>query len=352
MQEEVSKSPARKAKGKFPDVERALVNWARGRQRLGMPITDSLIKEKLRYFASTVAPSENHFKLNNTTWLEKFKQKNGLTGSKSRKGSIAEESEATSNPESGSHTPNLSPTSPGTGKDRSPSAMSIVNDDKGVESASPDHFHEYAPGHKAFHSMGSAFTDAGPPSFSPGATSPTSPFFGDHNPFAPPGHSHGGEGFQRPRSQTFPVLGLSYGSPSSSEALTPKYTSSTTLESPAELISAGPSERGLPSLPSPGEGSRIDPLSPSLGLPVQSSSPATSASSIGVQPSSPTLEDTRRALEVVMNFFQHQPNGVVEPQEYMVMGKLMEKLNIQPIRSREMPGGMYRIGESFPGRND
>jgi hypothetical protein len=317
-----------------------------------MSITDSQIKEKLRYFASTVGSPEGHFKVNSTSWLEKFKSKNGLSGPKSRKGSVAEESEAASNPESGSLTPNLSPTSPGTGNDRSPSAMSIMKDDKDVRSESPDRYHEYAPGHKAFHSIGSAFTDAGHSSFSPGPTSPTSPFFGEHNAFGPPGHSHGGEGFQRPRSQTFPVLGLSYASPPSSEALTPKYMSSTTLESPAELISAGPSERGLPSLPSPGEGSRIDPLSPPLGLPVQSSSPVTPASSVGIQPSSPTLEDTRRALEVVMNFFQHQPNGVVEPQEYMVMGKLMEKLKIQPIRGREMPGGMYRIGEGFPGRSE
>jgi hypothetical protein len=352
MLDDGSKSPVRKAKGKFPDIERALSNWARGRQRQGMPVTDSLIKEKLRYFASTVGSPDSHLKANNTSWLEKFKHKNGLSGSKSRKGSVAEESEATSNPESGSHTPNISPTSPGTRKDRSPSAMSIMKDDKDAKSESPDQFNDYAPGHKAFHSIGSAFTEAGHSSFSPGPTSPTSPFFGDHNPFAPPGQSQGGEGFQRPRSQTFPILGLSYASPPSSEALTPKYMSSTTLESPAELISAGPSDSGLPSLPSPGEGSRIDPLSPPLGLPVQSSSPLTPASSIGIPPSSPTLEDTRRALEVVMNFFQHQPNGVVEPQEYMVMGKLMEKLKIQPIRGREMPGGMYRIGESFPGRSE
>jgi hypothetical protein len=87
----------------------------------------------------------------------------------------------------------------------------------------------------------------------------------------------------------------------------------------------------------------MDPLTPSLGLAVQSSSPLTPASSIGL-PHSPSLDDTRRALEVVMNFFQHQPSGFVEPQEYVVMGKLMEKLKIQH-RGGEMPGGMHRIGE-------
>jgi hypothetical protein len=89
----------------------------------------------------------------------------------------------------------------------------------------------------------------------------------------------------------------------------------------------------------------MDPLSPSLGLAVQASSPLTPASSIGLPPMSPSLDDTRRALEVVMNFFQHQPSGFVEPQEYVVMGKLMEKLKIQHRGGGEMPGGMHRIGD-------
>ena len=49
-----------------------------------------------------------------------------------------------------------------------------------------------------------------------------------------------------------------------------------------------------------------------------------------------------------MTFFQQQPSGIVEPQEYMTIGKLMEKLRLQhPRHSQtplgEMPGGMHRI---------
>jgi len=53
-----------------------------------------------------------------------------------------------------------------------------------------------------------------------------------------------------------------------------------------------------------------------------------------------------------MNFFQTTPTGFnVEPQEYVTIGKLMQKLKIQPARpggngdGGEMPGGMHRIPE-------
>jgi hypothetical protein len=80
------------------------------------------------------------------------------------------------------------------------------------------------------------------------------------------------------------------------------------------------------------------------------SSPITPGSAISSQlVVSPSLEDTKRALEVVMNFFQNQPSGFVEPQEYVMMGKLMEKLQLRhhqhlPVTTGgEMPGGMHRI---------
>jgi hypothetical protein len=42
----------------------------------------------------------------------------------------------------------------------------------------------------------------------------------------------------------------------------------------------------------------------------------------------PTPDDARRALEVVMAFFQQQPSGFVDAHEYMAIGKLMEKLRL------------------------
>jgi len=72
-----------------------------------------------------------------------------------------------------------------------------------------------------------------------------------------------------------------------------------------------------------------------------STSPVTPQSSDIATPTTPSQDDARRALELVMNYFQSQPSGFVEPQDYMTIGKLMEKLKLQ--RAGEMPGGMYRI---------
>ena len=57
---------------------------------------------------------------------------------------------------------------------------------------------------------------------------------------------------------------------------------------------------------------------------------------------SPTQDDARRALEVLMAFFHHQPPGLVDHHDYMTMGKLMEKLRLQ---GQGLPGGLHQIPE-------
>jgi hypothetical protein len=47
-----------------------------------------------------------------------------------------------------------------------------------------------------------------------------------------------------------------------------------------------------------------------------------------------------------MDFFQHQPSGFVEPQEFVTIGKLMEKLRLpRTSPGQELPGGLHRIPE-------
>ena len=70
-------------KGKM--AERALSIWARNNQHQGLPLTDTIIREKALFFASTVNHPEEAL---SSRWLERFKQKNGLTGPKLRKGSF------------------------------------------------------------------------------------------------------------------------------------------------------------------------------------------------------------------------------------------------------------------------
>ncbi|KAF2712873.1 CenpB-DNA-bind-domain-containing protein [Pleomassaria siparia CBS 279.74] len=369
-QDDGSRSPIKRSKGKFPDIERALANWARNHQKQGLPLSDAIIREKARFFATTVGNSDSHLKANSTSWLEKFKQKNHLMGSKSRKGSIAEESEGTSNPPSNVHTPGgLSPTSP-SGVSPSPLAVSFKKSEENlnlkIESPDPFDFsnHHHRPFHSQSHtSLSSVFTDTAPSSFSAGPTSPTSlsspfftpdsacgpsPFMGNQQARAQPGSSN----FQRPRSQTFPMLtGVEQymSPPASSEALTPKYM--TSLDSPMhemrpsmssvdESMDASPTQ--LTSSMQPPPVPAIPPITMSMQQgSLSQSSPNGTETGLTLTPSQ---EEAAHALELVMSFFQHQPHGFVEPQEYAMIGKLMERLKIKR-SSENLPSGMRRVSE-------
>ncbi|KAF2199265.1 CenpB-DNA-bind-domain-containing protein [Delitschia confertaspora ATCC 74209] len=366
-QDDGSRSPIRKSKGKFPDIERALSNWARNHQRQGLPLNDNMIREKARFFATTVGNSESHVKANSTSWLEKFKQKNNLMGAKSRKNSIAEESEGASNPPSNAQTPNgISPTSPTGVASPSPITMSTKSDEN-LKTESPESYGFTSQNHRPFHSasntsLNSVFTDTAPSSFSAGPTSPTSPFnftpdsACGPNPFMDRQPSNGMPGsgnFQRPRSQTFPLLiGVEQymSPPASSDAMTPKYINSTTLESPMadaqsvmggmdDHLQASPSQNATSSMQPPPV-----PAVPPVSIPMQPhNAQSTPVSPGSTSPQSPSQEEARRALELVMSFFQQQPTGFVEPQEYVMIGKLMEKLKI---KNGDFGAGMRRVSES------
>jgi hypothetical protein len=355
-QDDGSRSPIKRSKGKNPDIERALANWARNHQRQGLPLSDAIIRDKARFFASTVGNSDSHLKANSTSWLEKFKQKNHLMGARSRKGSIAEESEETSNPPSNVQTPGaISPSSPG-GVSPSTTTATAKKSMENLKSESPDTY-DFPTQRRPFHSqsttsLSSVFTaDTAPSSFSAGPTSPvslSSPFFTPDSacgpsPFMGRQAAHGQPGssnFQRPRSQTFPMLvGVEqYMSPppGSSDALTPKYISSSALDSPMTELPA--IDEGMSMSPTQGAHTMQPPPLPTLHTDDKCSSTESS-------PITPSQEEAARALELVMNFFQSQHAGfVVEPQEYVTIGKLMEKLRIK--RSTEsLPGGMRRISE-------
>ncbi|KAF2091654.1 CenpB-DNA-bind-domain-containing protein, partial [Saccharata proteae CBS 121410] len=357
FQDDGSRSPIKKPRGKFPDIERALSNWARNHQRQGLPLSDAMIRDKARFFANSVGNPESHQKVTSNSWLEKFKQKNNLMGAKSRQGSLAEESEGGSNPASSSHTPNgISPTSPSAVASPSPGALSSMKSEENLKgTGSPESFGDLSSTHRPLHSqsntsLSSVFTDTAGSSFSGGPGSPTSPFFtpdsaGGPNSFMPSQQPRGSmsSNSQRPRSQTFPILGIDpYTSPPpSSEAETPRYLNSTALDSP---ISDSP----MNSVEDTIQQARTmqPPPLPSIA-PVTSTQQVSPISPESNSPSSPSQEDARRALELVMSFFQQQPTGfVVEPQEYVTIGKLMEKLKLQ--RSPDahgLPGGMHRIPE-------
>jgi hypothetical protein len=366
-QDDGSRSPIKRSKGKFPDIERALSNWARNHQRQGLPLSDALIRDKARFFATTVGNSDSHLKANSNSWLEKFKQKNNLMGAKSRKSSIAEESEGTSNPPSNVHTPGgISPASP-SGVSPSPLNVSAKTSKENLKSESPDP-NDFSHHRRPFHSqsntsLSSVFTDTAPSSFSAGPTSPTSlssPFFTPDsacgpNPFMGNQQARGQPGstnFQRPRSQTFPMLvGVEQymSPPASSEALTPKYIHATALDSPMDELqpSMAALDDSMQVSPTMVTSSMQPPPVPTmsqLNIPMQQSD-MSQVTAMTLESDSPSQEEAARALELVWTFFQHQQKEYsVEPQEYVAIGQLMQKLKIKR-PSESLPSGMRRGSE-------
>ena len=379
-----SRSPIKRSKGKFPDIERALSNWARNHQRQGLPLSDSIIRDKARFFATTVGSSESHLKVNSSSWLEKFKQKNHLLGAKPRKASDANESDNAGalnvDSQSGSQTPNgVSPISPTNLS--SPSPMSPCRSQESLKTESPDSYMDFSGNYRHTHSqsatsLASCFSDTtAPSSFSPGPTSPTSPFFssdpsGGASPFSSSQHPRlmtlGSTNTARPRSQTFPMTGIepSFSPPVSCEPLTPTYLqqimAAPALETPIEEISDQP--LGLEQLLQKHQSSRLETSNSTPNQnngptsmappphPVNRSSSPNSNISSPISPR-PSQDEARKALEIVMSFFRHQPSEMMHPQEYIIMGKLMEKLTVQGGLG-ELPGGMHsmHVGEKETSR--
>ncbi|KAI4089612.1 MAG: hypothetical protein LQ339_008518 [Xanthoria mediterranea] len=341
-----SRSPIKRSKGKFPDIERAVSIWAKNHQRQGLPLSNDSIRDKARMFATTVGSSDCVSKVNNPNWLEKFKQKNGLLGASLPDASENEDSDMIrpSDPASGEHTPSaISPISlPG---DRS---CSVENDV--LEEANGNTYRDM--GFRRTHSesnntLGSYFTDNNLPStFSPDIRSPTSPFFSPVSscgpspsiPSQPPRLPTLAPADARPRRQTFPTISSAPTriTPPTSATVEPMPTTqlfqqsmtTSTLSSPMEEL-----EDPVLSMDSAMHHHHDNPITPST------MAPPPNPSSISPPNSPPSLDEARRALEVVMTFFQSQPVPV-DPQDFITIGILMEKLKL---RRDNLPDGLRSL---------
>ena len=322
-----------------------------------MPLTDEIIRDKARAFAATTPNPENHYILS-ASWLEKFKLKHNLMGARSRKGSLApDDADYTSAAASSSHTP--SGTSPISPVGLSPELHGAQSQES-LKNESPDSYVDSYSGRAPFHSestnsLHSAYTDTAPSSFSPmGPLSPTSPFFTPDsgvapNPFCPPLTARPilpattSTNSQRPRSQTFPLLQLDhFMSGSAPETATPKYApASTMLDSPMEeaadpLASLNEAVNSThsddrPNTVAPADMTMRPPPLPAhvfTGDRKREITPALSATS---EASSTTnAEEAQWALNTLVKFMQEQPALGFDSHDFMQMGKLMEKLKVQP----------------------
>ncbi|KAI4188189.1 MAG: hypothetical protein L6R41_002315 [Letrouitia leprolyta] len=367
-----SRSPIKRAKGKFPDIERAVSVWAKNHQRQGLPLNNEMIRDKARVFATTVGSSDCVAKVNSPVWLEKFKQRNGLLGARPTE-SEAEDSDMGQPLDTGSspQTPHgISPISPAEQHPSSP-------DRDQPKSEGPPAYIDIHPTFRRAHSQsehspGSYFTENTMPSvFSPDLRSPTSPFFSPVTscdpspsvssqtprlPVLAPADS-------RPRRQTFPAISGAppYITPPASATAEPIHNTkffqhpmtSPSQESPlvemkGPTLSIGSTmyDNHPHSATSTPISNNISPASMAPPPQPSSASPRIHSSTLSGYPSPnppPSQDEARRALDILMKFFKSQPSSAMDPQDFITMGKLMEKLKL---KGDEMPGGMRSMMES------
>jgi hypothetical protein len=287
----------RQAKGKLPDIEIALANWARNSQKKGAFLTDAAIKEKAEFFAKVVGNNESYLKTNSTNWLEKFKEKNGIGAGKARR--------ASSN--------SLNPESEGDSASRTPTGISPIS--PGALPSPPPFVS------KTGSSSGSCMSSQQSQKPAPGSN------------------------FKRPRSQTFPMLGIdpSFISSQPTETPNPKFVletpppsaSDSSIHNVSSPFGMDPPVSSSPLHHSSSNGSTASPSS-TLTTSLHSQ-PRSSA------PGSPTQDDAQQALGTVLKYLQQAP--LVDQNEYMTFMKLAEKLRFQSCSGGALPKGLQGISE-------
>lgn len=124
--------------------------------------------------------------------------------------------------------------------------------------------------------------------------------------------------------------------------LTPKFFTSTLLDSPMEELSRplesideaihGEHEHEQESRPqtvSPSAMMRAPLLPASATRREASQETAPVEARLAAMLSGPSQDEARQALQIVVRFIEQQPSGFLELQEGMLVGKLMEKLRLQ-----------------------
>ncbi|KAI9931863.1 hypothetical protein ASPWEDRAFT_169297 [Aspergillus wentii DTO 134E9] len=354
-----SRSPIKRSKGRVPDIEKALSNWARNYQRQGYPLNDEMIREKALFFASTCGCPEGKEKVLSRSWLEKFKQKNSLMGAKSRKSSFDTVKSDSDSPirlsidsalASAMQSPTsvLSPISPTATGFATPSPLSPTQSQENMKKELVDSLAQLSEYQQHVHSKSTTSLET-TSSVSAGITSPTSTLVSD-SPFTPTSQSRispTDNNASRPRSQTLPSGTYDPNAPSTDESKEQMASQAALQQALSVALPQSPIEDEKPAsiLDAPNiiKRNRSNPeiKTKSIYPPFYSKSNTVSPVS---PPGSPTQDEARNALELVMNYFQHQPTGL-GAQEYVTIGKLMERLELAKSHHTTLPGGLTRIDE-------
>ena len=355
--------PNKKPKSKFPDVERTLSNWARNRLSEGLPIDDAMIRDEARKFASTLGNAECTSQVNDPVWLEKFKQKNHLPGAKSKGGKLKTTGIS---PRDEKQTPNGP--SPTIAWDGTPlSAIKDESKNKTPSSAFDDNSPWSHSHSQSAVSLGSLMSDV---AFSNDFRSPTSPTF--FTPISSSGPSPAMPATKVPRlptlapaklhrRQTVPQVGSGEVSPDSAsskhahQGLPPMDSMHDEMDISPIGIDTNMAQPSRPSTTIPTHGNHLNSAGTNNTSPFSIYPPSTSTLSTNISPSigsttsppssaspscPPSQDEARAALETLRKFMEHQPNGAVDPRDYLVMGKWMQMLRLE---GQSLPGGMYTI---------
>lgn len=332
-----SQSPVRKIK-KYPDIERTLAKWATNQQSKGVPVTDEVLKHqaKLWWLASGNA-GDMPVKVDSPGWLDKFKQKYGLTSTKSRKSSL----KSISSPLLGS------PISPEL-EDRTESPLHLDApalhrrdssnlDGLGIQGAR-------APFHSQSNtSLSSTFTDHAPPFSSDGGSTAVSPDgVSSASSYFPPTIPNS-TSMIKSRSQTLPVsaAGDVYMSPpQSADPVSPHYSAATAVfDSPH------------PEMPPPSMKHFAHHSSnPPQAMHTTKSMPSLKAKSFSdADLSRPSIGDARRGLEAAVLYLTTNGSGY-PAKDVAAIKRVMSQIKLQ--ESGSMPGGLHRIPEQEFGRSE
>jgi hypothetical protein len=279
-------------------------------------------------WASTVGNAESHTKANSDEWLEKFKKKNNIpsNGKLSRRASetsLSDSRNLSSTGPSAIQTPNDQ--SPESSPENQPSSK--VNNSMKVE-VMDDYMSFASQGYRhnsqSSSSLSSAYTDTVSPGF-PEDQSPEAPFnFSPETPQGPfmpsqyinlPPPPNGG--YQRPRSQTVPMLNIDPSFNQNPENETPKFNTSVTAPSSAMDDVSSSFNTSSPALRHRSSSSSLGPQSTGSAM---TSPPAGS-------PSSPTQDDAKRALETLLGYMSiTATSGLISREDFMAVSRLNEKL--------------------------
>ena len=313
------------------------MNWVKNRISEGLPVTDDLIKDEARKFAATLGNAESHSTVNDPIWLEKFKQKNSLPGAKIRDMNIEKEG-LSPHAKSEAITPNgISPTTfAWEGVLPAPKDEYMKSPDSYYDSSTSGWSHAHS---QSTASLGSVYSDI-TIATSYDFRSPTSPYYSPMSSSGPSPAMPATKIARLPplapadslrRRQTVPLIGTE----SSPNSATSKNALGSTLGSPAEDLEISPL--------SGDHQSRSNTVIPTTSNNQNSLQPMGPPPPMGsnVSPTAiPSRDDARMALQTLMEYIHRCPEGMIDPHDYIVMGKLMQMLKLE---GQELPGGMHSI---------